>query len=154
MAAEASDKAIAYFTTKGEPDTHSNIDSDSTKDSDEEGEFTDGSSDESNEGKEGDDDGGDDDIGSNDRESDNSDDNGGPGSSGHEDSEDDDENESNTADSDDTDEDSGSDADDRISNGNDVVSDAGPEQPASYFGTGDPRLDLQPTRDDGVGLTP
>jgi hypothetical protein len=135
MAAEAIDKAVTHSTTKGEMDAHSNTDSAFAKDSDEEGGFTDGSSDENNEGEEGDDDddGGDDNVGSNDRESDNSDDNDGPGSSGDEDSEDDDEGESNTTDSDGTDEDSGSDADDRIPNGNDMVSDAEPEQPAGYF---------------------
>jgi hypothetical protein len=138
MAAEASDKAVTHSTTKGEMDAHSNTDSAFAKDSDEEGEFTHGSGDESNQGEEGDedgwdDDGGDDDVGSNDRESDNSDDNDGPGSSGDEDSEDDDENESNNADSDNTDEDSSSDAKDKILSDDDVVSDAEPEQPASYF---------------------
>jgi hypothetical protein len=129
LAAEASDKAVTHSTTKGEMDAHSNTDSAFAKDSDEEGVFTHGSSDEDGWY----DDGGDDGVGSNDRERDNGDRNDGPSSTGDENSEDDEENESNTTGSDDTDEDSGSDTDDRISNGDDVVSDAGPEQPASYF---------------------
>jgi hypothetical protein len=68
------------------------------------------------------------------RVSDNGDGKDSPGSTtGEKDPEDDDEDTSNATDSDDADEDSGSHADDRISSDDGMVSDAGPEQPASYF---------------------
>jgi hypothetical protein len=116
---------------KGDQHAHSSIDSDPEEESDNEGGSADGSDESDGGSSDGShDDGGDD---SNDHESDNGDGKDGPGSSGDEHPEDDGEDESDSTDSDDADEDSGSDEDDRISNGDDVVSDAGPEQPASYF---------------------